>query len=110
MDGQVTNESQWNADWNPIWEFAVGRFDSGWTVEAAIPFKSLRYTSGGPQTWGFNIVRTSRSLNEISFLTEMPPARGARVSMQSPLCPYRVGPAIQLDGFSQLHRERCRRH
>ena len=35
--------AQYNGDWNPVWDVTVGRFDGGWTVEAAIPFKSLRY-------------------------------------------------------------------
>ena len=82
MDGQVTNESQFNRDWNPIWDVATGRFENGWTVEMAIPFKSLRYPSGGPQTWGLNVLRPSRTLNEISFLTRMPPARGAGAIQQ----------------------------
>ena len=76
MDGQVANESQWNGDWNPVWESAVGRFNGGWTMEAAVPFKSLRYGPGEQQTWGINILRPSRTINELSFLTEMPPARG----------------------------------
>ena len=42
-DGQSTNERQYNADWNPVWDVAVGKFEGGWTVEAAIPFKSIRY-------------------------------------------------------------------
>ena len=46
MDGQITDERQYNSDWNPIWDLAVGRFDGGWTVEAQIPFKSLRYRPG----------------------------------------------------------------
>ena len=45
-DGQITNERQFNADWNPVWDLEVGRFEGGWTVEAAIPFKSLRYRPG----------------------------------------------------------------
>ena len=32
-DGQVSDERQYNGDWNPIWHVAVGRFDGGWTVE-----------------------------------------------------------------------------
>ena len=75
-DGQTTNESQWNGDVNPIWDVATGRFDGGWTLEAVIPFKSLRYGPGRQQTWGIQVVRPSRSINEISFLTELPPARG----------------------------------
>ena len=30
----------------------VGRFEGGWTVEAAMPFKSLRYRPGRAQIWG----------------------------------------------------------
>jgi hypothetical protein len=76
QDGQVANESQWNGDWNPVYNAAVGRFERGWTAEFAIPFKSLRYGPGAVQTWGINFVRPSRTINEISFLTEVPPARG----------------------------------
>ena len=55
-DGQSTNESQWNGDLNPIWEVATGRFDGGWTLEAVIPFKSLRYGPGRQQTWGLQVL------------------------------------------------------
>jgi hypothetical protein len=75
-DGQVTNERQWNGDWNPIWEVKTGRFEGGWTVEAAIPFKSLRYRPGPSQTWGFNVLRANRWKNELSFLTPTPAGNG----------------------------------
>ena len=52
MDAQVTNESQYNGDWNPVWNVAVGRFDGGWTAEAAVPFKSLRYRPGSRSSGG----------------------------------------------------------
>jgi len=90
-DGQSTNESQWNGDLNPIWEPAVGRFDGGWTLEAAIPFKSLRYGPGLEQTWGLQVVRTSRSINEISFPVALPPAQGQGVFQQMSLAPTLVG-------------------
>ena len=74
IDGQVTNESQVNIDWNPIWDFATGYFDGGYVVEAAIPFKSLRYRPGREQVWGFQARRTNRWKNEVSYLTPVPPA------------------------------------
>jgi hypothetical protein len=77
LDAQITNESQYNADWNPIWEVAVGKFDGGWTVEAAVPFKSLRYRPGRNQIWGFNARRiTPGKRREISFLAPIPNALG----------------------------------
>ena len=46
MDGQTSNEGRSNFDWNPIWQVEATRFDGRWTVETAIPFKSLRYRPG----------------------------------------------------------------
>ena len=54
-----------------------GRFDGGWTVEAAIPFKSLRYRPARQQTWGFNALRINRWKNEISLITPVPSGAGA---------------------------------
>jgi hypothetical protein len=76
MDGQVTNEADYNGDWNPVWNLAVGRFDGGWTVEAALPFKSLRYVPGPDQVWGFNARRINRWKNETSFLSRVPDGTG----------------------------------
>ena len=74
IDAQVTNESQVNLDWNPIWDFGTGYFDGGYVVEAAIPFKSLRYRPGREQVWGFQARRTNRWKNEVSYITPVPPA------------------------------------
>jgi hypothetical protein len=76
MDGQATHERQYNGDWNPIWAVAVGRFEGGWTVEASIPFNSLRYRPGRAQIWGFNAHRFNRWKNEKSYLTRIPNALG----------------------------------
>ncbi|HEV8392939.1 MAG TPA: DUF5916 domain-containing protein [Vicinamibacterales bacterium] len=77
-DGQISNETQFNADWNPVYDIAVGRFDGGWTIEVAIPFKSLRYGPGRAQVWGMNVRRVNRAKNETSFLTHVPRALGQR--------------------------------
>jgi hypothetical protein len=56
-DYSVVDEGGPNTDWNPVWESKTGRFDGGWTVEMAIPFKSLRYRSGADQVWGIQLRR-----------------------------------------------------
>jgi hypothetical protein len=76
MDGQVTNEGQYNGDWNPLWRLQVRRNETGWTAEAAVPFKSLRYRQGQVQTWGFQARRINRWKNEVSFLTAVPNGQG----------------------------------
>ena len=90
-DGQITNERQYAADWNPIWDFAVGRFDGGWTVEMAIPFKSLRYREGEAQVWGFNALRAVRWKNELSLVTRIPAGRGMGSVQQSSMAATLVG-------------------
>jgi hypothetical protein len=91
LDGQVANERQWNGDWNTIWDVKVGQFEGGWTVEALIPFKSLRYGPGRSQIWGFNAFRTNRWKNEVSYITRIPPARGLQGLFQGSLAATLVG-------------------
>ena len=91
LDGQITNETQVNSDWNPIWEVRTGLFDGGWVMEAAIPFKSLRYSPGRDQTWGLQVRRRSRWRNEISYLTPIPAALSGRGHFQVSLGAALVG-------------------
>ncbi|MDX1567471.1 MAG: DUF5916 domain-containing protein [Longimicrobiales bacterium] len=87
-DGQVVNEGSgggrfsggpgqnrqqagsgggFNLNWDASWQVATSRDDDGWYAEFRIPFSTLRYGSGIDQTWGFNVVRRVRRLNEESF-------------------------------------------
>jgi len=71
-DYSVVDEGGSNTDWNPVWTSKSGRFDGGWTVEMAIPFKSLRYRAGPEQVWGIQIRRSIRHKNEWDYLTPVP--------------------------------------
>ncbi len=70
-DSTVTDERQ-NVDWSTVWDVKTQRFEQGWTVEFAIPFKSLRYSSDPVQVWGINLRRIVRWKNEWTYLTAMP--------------------------------------
>ena len=72
FDIQVTDEGNPNRDWNPIWDVRTGRFDGGWTVEMAIPFKSLRFRPGTSQIWGLQLGRRVRRKTEATYLTPVP--------------------------------------
>jgi hypothetical protein len=74
-DMAVTDDQQ-NQAWNGIWQVKTARFENGWTVEVAIPFKSLRYRGSGPQTWGINLRRLVKWKNEFSYLSLVPAALG----------------------------------
>ena len=77
MDGQSSNDRAISNDPNPIWSFKTGRFEGGWVVELAIPFKSIRSQPGRDQVWGLMAMRATRWKNEVAFIVPMPPARGA---------------------------------
>jgi hypothetical protein len=77
-DGQVTSEGEgvgsgdgglgaFNLNWDGSWEVRARRGDFGWSAELAIPFRTLRYAGGNPQTWGANFQRNIRRRNEASF-------------------------------------------
>ena len=92
-DQWVTDEGSPNQDWNPVWWVRTGRFDGGWTVEMAIPFKSLRYLSGDDQTWGIQMRRSIRRKNEYAHLAFVPASAGGRQSIN------RVSAAADLVGL-----------
>ncbi len=71
-DYSVVDEGAPNTDWNPVWLSKSGRFDGGWTIEMAFPFKSLRYTSGADQVWGIQFRRAIRHKNEWNYWTAVP--------------------------------------
>ena len=99
-DLQITNEEDANSDWNPIIQIRTGRFDGGWTVEMAIPFRSLRYRSGRDQVWGIQMRRSIVRRNEWNYLTLLPisvtrngPSGAQRVSSYGTLVGNRAAAA-----------------
>jgi Domain of unknown function (DUF5916)/Carbohydrate family 9 binding domain-like len=90
-DQTFTDEANGNPSWNTIWNVKAGRFEGGWTLEMAIPFKSLRYRGAGPQTWGISIRRIIRWKNEITFLTRVPAAYGGNAPFHMSVAATLVG-------------------
>ena len=73
---QAIVDNALNESWNTVWEVKSSRSDAGWSTEFAIPFKSLRYGSAGPQIWGFNARRIRPWRNENSTLSAVPASYG----------------------------------
>ena len=115
MDGSVTNEREYNGNFDPVWRPHAGRFDRGWSLELAIPFKSLRYPSAGEQDWAINFRRVVRWKNEVSHLTPIPPSYGLfginRLTQTVPLVGLRTPAAgknleVKPYGISRLSTDR----
>jgi len=65
-----------NGSWNTVWDVRSARDEHGWTTEIVIPFKSLRYSGSGGQTWGINVRRIIKWKNENDYLSAVPAAYG----------------------------------
>ena len=106
MDGQIVDERDYFVDWNPIWDLRTGRFDGGWTFEAAIPFKSLRYKPGRTQVWGINLARHVKNAekNEVSYLVPIPAGLSiVQTSLAAALVGLEVpdaGPVLDIKPFA----------
>jgi hypothetical protein len=71
-DQEVQDERSNNNDWNTIWRTRSRILDDGWSMEFAVPFKSLRFRQSGPQVWGFNLRRVVRWKNEHVTISPVP--------------------------------------
>jgi hypothetical protein len=60
-----------NRQWDGIWDARVVRSEIGWTLEIAIPFRTLNFDPGAP-AWGINFQRTVQRKSEESLWTGMP--------------------------------------
>ena len=66
--------------WDPVWEVKSSVTEEGWFAEMAIPFSQLRYGSEPNQTWGLQIERVVRRLNEQTFWAHTPQRERAGVA------------------------------
>ncbi len=74
-DQQIAGEGrERNASWDAVWFVRTARTADGWTVEMAIPFRSLRFAAGTVSAWGINFSRRIRRKNEIDFWAPVPRA------------------------------------
>ena len=60
-----------NGNWDNKWFTETQIYDDRWTVEIAIPFKTLRYEEGRT-TWGINFIRSDAKNNAFHTWTKVP--------------------------------------
>lgn len=86
-DAQIDNEGQGNfnanrqqggviggtnINWDASWTIKTETGDYGWSAEFAIPFRSLRFSSGDNQSWGINFQRNISKNREVAFWASLP--------------------------------------
>lgn len=89
-----------NRDWNTVWDLRTSRDAEGWSVEMAIPFRSLRFAPGRDQVWGVNFRRNLQARTEYSYLARIPASAGrrglARVSLAATLVGIEAPPVSRV--------------
>ncbi|MDO8365305.1 MAG: DUF5916 domain-containing protein, partial [Saprospiraceae bacterium] len=109
-EGLISTGEVMSLEWDNKWYSATQNFEYHWTVEMAIPFKTLRYNvSDGENSWGLQFIRAKVkdfeasvwapvpfqfSNTNLSFVGRLiwdtpPPKPGANIS----LIPYVIGGA-----------------
>ncbi|WP_396590881.1 DUF5916 domain-containing protein [Allomuricauda sp. R78024] len=91
-DFQNFNGNNFDTGWNTLWRVRTQRTENGYTVEMAIPFKSLRYNlpeTGNLIELGFTLVRYARRDIEVSTFPAIPQS----------FTPYRMTYAAKLTGI-----------
>ena len=62
-DMLYTGPTSFTPDWTVIWDTRAQRTDYGWSLEIAIPFKTLPFDASR-EAWGFNVSRAIRRKGE----------------------------------------------
>ena len=71
---QAGGISSFNLNWDGVWKVKTQITARGWEAEFAIPFRTLRFSSGQDETWGVNFMRNLRRKNEQSYWSPVPRA------------------------------------
>jgi len=76
VDATIFDDSDYDEEWNAVWQSAVSRNMDGWSIEIEIPFSILRYTEVDSMVWGMDMARYIHRKNE--HITWIPHPRGAK--------------------------------
>ncbi len=111
MDGMLNQDGNANGDYDMVWESAARMNGDGFTIEMAIPLKSLRYPFKKVLSMGFSAVRVISRKSEQFHFPEFNPEKGSMLAQFQRITltdvkyerNYELLPAVT---FSQNHLQR----
>ncbi len=77
-----SEERGYDQSWDTVWQSAGKRTEQGWIGLFAIPFKSLRFSTTGEQTWGILLQRVVPRTNENLFWPKVSHAIQGRLTQE----------------------------
>ena len=57
IDVNVSGQEDYDRSWNAVWDAAVSKNDSSWTVEVRVPFSVFQYENKKDMVWGISFNR-----------------------------------------------------
>jgi hypothetical protein len=90
-DAISTNNSNYNSQWDGVWEAKTQITDYGWQIEVALPITTFSFDPDSSQ-WGLNVYRRIKRLDQ----------RGIWSSPRNAVRGYYVSEAGKLNGLSGL--------
>ena len=111
-DEIITNNSNFDESWDPIWYVKTQIDEKGWTAEMRIPLSQLRFSKEEDQVWGLQFIRRDFRQNErdiwqysprnsdvwVSNFGELKGLKGLMPQKQLEIQPYVVG---KLESFKK---------
>ncbi len=80
-DAVLTNDSDFDITWDPVWYVKVSIDDEGWVAEMKIPYNQLRFAKVEDHVWGFEVLRKLFRKEELSLWQMVPADASGWVSM-----------------------------
>ena len=79
-DAIITNDSDFDVTWDPVWYVDVSIDELGWVAEMKIPYNQLRFAKVEDHVWGLELVRMLFRKEELSLWQMIPVDAGGWVS------------------------------
>lgn len=57
LDVKHLGDTQFDINWDAVWDGATSRNDTAWIAEMSIPFSQIRYTNQEEHVWGMHVWR-----------------------------------------------------
>jgi len=80
IDTRISNDSDFDDTWNPVWYVKAKIDDKGWLAEMKIPYNQLRFSDKPKQIWGLEIMRILFRKQETSLWQKVPRGNAGWVS------------------------------
>ncbi|HVZ75339.1 MAG TPA: DUF5916 domain-containing protein [Polyangia bacterium] len=107
VDAIISEPSNWNFDWDEVWEARSARTPTGWTAEFKIPLRILRFDATQPvQSWGLQAIRYLAQNQEFDLWSYVPRDAAnplARFGRLDGLENLKPGGALELRPFAAGH-------